>query len=132
MRKALFICLILSSAVPAFAQRVLSLDSCRALALRNNKQLNVSKLKTEMAENIRKAAKTKYLPKVDALGGYEYNSRSVSLLNEDQKVALGGLGDNLATSAGENLTNLVTGRLEILLSMPLKQILIIYGLELLW
>ena len=109
MRKALFICLILSSAVPAFAQRVLSLDSCRALALRNNKQLNVSKLKTEMAENIRKAAKTKYLPKVDALGGYEYNSRSVSLLNEDQKVALGGLGDNLATSAGENLTNLVTG-----------------------
>jgi len=109
MRKALFICLILSSAVPAFAQRVLSLDSCRALALRNNKQLNVSKLKTEMAENIRKAAKTKYLPKVDALGGYEYNSRSVSLLNEDQKVALGGLGDNLATSAGGNLTNLVTG-----------------------
>lgn len=109
MKKALFICFIISSAVPAFAQRVLSLDSCRALALRNNKQLNVSKLKTEVAENISKAAKTKYLPKVDALGGYEYNSRSVSLLNDEQKAMFGGIGANLASSAGSHLTNLVTG-----------------------
>ena len=109
MKKALFICFIISSAVPAFAQRVLSLDSCRALALRNNKQLNVSKLKTEVAENISKAAKTKYLPKVDALGGYEYNSRSVSLLSDEQKAMFGGIGANLASSAGSHLTNLVTG-----------------------
>ena len=36
--------------MPAGAQRVLSLDSCRQMALRNNKQLGVSKLKQDVAE----------------------------------------------------------------------------------
>ena len=33
----------------ASAQQVLSLDSCRALALRNNKQLNIARLKQDLA-----------------------------------------------------------------------------------
>ena len=39
----------MGTVVPIEAQRVLSLDSCRALALRNNKQLNVSKLKDQIS-----------------------------------------------------------------------------------
>ena len=42
--------------LPAGAQRVLSLDSCRQMALLNNKQLGVSKLKQEVAANMRKSA----------------------------------------------------------------------------
>jgi outer membrane protein TolC len=64
------------------AQRLLTLDSCRAMALRNNKQLTVSKVKQDIAANIRKAARTKYLPHVSAIGTYEHTSEEVSILND--------------------------------------------------
>ena len=95
--------------LPACAQqRVLSLDSCRAMALRNNKQLNISRLQQSVALNVRKAARTKYLPKVDALGGYEYFSKEVSILNNSQKSALGNLGSTLVGHASTGLSSLVT------------------------
>jgi len=76
----------------AGAQHVLSLDSCRAMALRNNKQMSVSRVKQQMAANIRKSARTKYLPHVNALGGYMYSSRSISLLDDGMKSMLSNLG----------------------------------------
>lgn len=91
------------------AQRVLSLDSCRALALRNNKQLNISKLNQDVARYIRKSARTKYLPKVDAVGGYEFFSREISILDNDQKAAFNNLGTNAATHIGTNMSSLLTG-----------------------
>lgn len=80
-----------------YAQRLLTLDSCRAMALRNNKQMSVSKAKQDVAANLRKAARTKYLPHVSALGGYMWTSKEVSILNDDQKSALNNLGTNAAT-----------------------------------
>ena len=109
MKKVFFILTLCSVGLPIVAQKVLTLDSCRALALHNNKQINVSKLKQEMALNIRKAARTKYLPKVDAAGGYQYFSESISLLSKDQQSALNNLGTNLATAAGGSLTGMITG-----------------------
>ena len=109
MKKIFFILTLCSVGLPIAAQKVLTLDSCRALALHNNKQINVSKLKQEMALNIRKAARTKYLPKVDAAGGYQYFSESISLLSKDQQSALNNLGTNLATAAGGSLTGMITG-----------------------
>ena len=97
----------------AEAQRTLSLDSCRVLALHNNKQINISKLKQDMAMNIRKAAKTKYLPKVDAAGGYEYFSESISLLSKDEKNQLNNLGTSTATLAGGSLSSMLMIRLRI-------------------
>ena len=79
---------------PVEAQHVLSLDSCRAMALRNNKQMSVQRVKQEVAKNIRKAARTKYLPHVSAVGGYVYTSKEVSLLSDDTKDALSNLGTN--------------------------------------
>jgi outer membrane protein TolC len=79
---------------PVEAQRVLSLDSCRAMALRNNKQMSVQRVKQEVAKNIRKAARTKYLPHVSAVGGYLYTSKEISLLSDDNKEALSNLGTN--------------------------------------
>ena len=77
------------------AQRLLNLDSCRALALKNNKQMSISRVKKEVAANVRKAARTKYLPHISALGGYEFTSKEISILNNDQKEALSSLGTNL-------------------------------------
>ena len=89
--------------------QTLSLDSCRAMALRNNKQLNATKLKREAFAYTRKAARTKYLPKVDAMGGYEYFNKEVSILNNDQKSALSHLGTNAMTRMSAGITDIITG-----------------------
>lgn len=79
---------------PVEAQRVLSLDSCRAMALRNNKQMSVQRVKQEVAKNLRKSARTKYLPHVSAAGGYLYTSKEISLLSDENKDKLSNLGTN--------------------------------------
>ena len=84
----------------AEAQRLLTLDSCRAMALRNNKQMSVARVKQEVAANLRKSARTKYLPHISALGGYEWTSKEISLLSDDQKSALPNVGTTLSTAAG--------------------------------
>lgn len=70
------------------AQNTLSLERCRELALQNNKQLAISRISVEIAENAHKAAKTKYLPRVMGMAGYEHLSREMSLLNDKQKETL--------------------------------------------
>lgn len=90
----------------ACAQRVLSLDSCRTLALQGNKQLAVSRLNQEMAGYARRAIRTKYLPKVDAVAGYEYVSKEVSILNNRQKNALSNLGTNAVGKATEAIASM--------------------------
>jgi outer membrane protein TolC len=80
------------------AQQMLCLDSCRAMALRNNKQMGVSQLKQEVAVNLRKSARTKYLPHVSAIGSYQFTSEEVSLLNNEQKSSLSNLGTTMAGS----------------------------------
>ncbi len=99
----------------ASAQRLLTLDSCRAMALRSNKQIGISKLKQDMAANVRKSARTKYLPHVSAIGTYQYTSREVSILNDDQKESLSNLGTNLANGIQQDLS-------EISSHLPMEQI----------
>lgn len=89
----------------AEAQHMLCLDSCRAMALRNNKQLGVSQLKQDVAANLRKSARTKYLPHVSAIGSYQYTSEEISILNNEQKTAL----SNLGTTVGSGLQGLGAG-----------------------
>lgn len=92
--------------LPVEAQRLLTLDSCRAMALRNNKQISVSKVKEGIAVNLRKSARTKYLPHVSALGSYEHTSREVSILNDGQKTSLGTLGTTAVSAIEPGMTSL--------------------------
>lgn len=109
MRKHIFIgCLFCSFTIPVAAQRILTLDSCRALAIENNKQLSISKINRDVTLNVRKAARTKYLPKVDAIGGYEFFSREISLLNNNQKSALNNLGSNFTGNIAGTTSSLLT------------------------
>ena len=85
MKSVFGIILFLGVSQIANAQQLLSLDSCRALALHNNKQLSVSRVKQEVAENLRKSARTKYLPHVSAIGSYDHTSEEISILNDGQK-----------------------------------------------
>lgn len=90
------------------AQTYLSLDSCKAMALRNNKQLNISRLSKEVAKNVRKAARTKYLPKVDAMGGYLYTSKQISIISGRQRQALGSLGTSLGSQAQASVSDMLS------------------------
>ncbi len=96
--------------LPMTAQRLLTLDSCRAMALRNNKQVSISKVKQDVAMNVRKSARTKYLPHVSALGTYQYTSRPVELLSDDQKSTLSNLGTTTMSDFQNGLSQ-VTGAL---------------------
>ena len=93
--------------LPAGAQRLLSLDSCRQMALRNNKQLSVSKMKQDVAANLRKSARTKYLPHVSAIGSYQYTSEPVSILSETQKTELGTLGTTINNGITQSMAGLI-------------------------
>lgn len=101
--KFVFVFVLWGLVFPMSAQRVLTLDSCRSLALRNNKQMKISQLELDVALNTRKAARTKYLPKIDALGGYELFSKEVSILNNRQKSALTHLGTNTVNGIGMDM-----------------------------
>ena len=104
MARALMLGLLVLLPGAARAQRMLTLDSCRAMALRNNKQMGVAKLKQEVSANLRKSARTAYLPRVNALGGYVWTSKEVSILNDDQKAAL----SNMGTSTTAKLQNVLS------------------------
>jgi outer membrane protein TolC len=90
-------------ALPSGAQRILSLDSCRQMALSNNKQLGISKLKQGVAANLRKSARTKYLPHVSAVGTYEFTSKPISLLSSEQQAEFSHLGTAFAGSISQSL-----------------------------
>ena len=99
MKKYITLIMLMGALIPVGAgAQSLSLDSCRAMALRNNKQINASKLKKDVAYNIKKSARTQYLPKVDVLGGYEWFSKEISLLNDGQKSAFSNIGSNISSS----------------------------------
>ena len=96
MKKLFLLTILLSMTFIVKGQTLLSLDSCRALALANNKDLLISNEKINAAHYQHKAAFTNYLPSFSATGTYMRNQKEFSLLNNDQKAALSGLGTNLA------------------------------------
>lgn len=108
MRKFILLTLMCALAATSGAQTYLSLDSCKAMALRNNKQLNISRLSKEVAKNVRKAARTKYLPKVDAMGGYLYTSKQISIISGRQRQALGSLGTSLGSQAQASVSDMLS------------------------
>ena len=107
MKKLFLLTILLSLTFIVKAQTSLSLDSCRALALTNNKDLLISHEKINAAHYQRKAAFTNYLPNFSATGAYMRNQKEFSLLNNDQKAALSGLGSNLAGPIGQAAAGII-------------------------
>lgn len=96
MKKLLFLYFLLTTPFSLKSQGILSLDSCRALAIANNKELLISGEKINAAHYQKKAAFTNYLPNFSATGAYMRNQKEFSLLNNDQKAALSGLGTSVS------------------------------------
>ena len=91
--------LTLAGSLPLMAQEAVTLDSVLAMALRNNRELAQSRLEEEKAAWQHEAARTNYLPRIDATAGYMRTGRELSLLSDKQKQTL----NNLGTSAAQNI-----------------------------
>lgn len=76
------------------AQRMLTLEECRNLAIQNNKELQISGEKIKMADNEKKAAFTKYFPQLSANGAYMWNQKDINLLD------MSALSSSLSSSLG--------------------------------
>lgn len=76
----------------------LSLDSCLALALRDNKEIDIAGMQQEVAHYNRREAFTMYLPHVEATGVYMRSGREISLLSDEQKQAMQNMGTTLGTT----------------------------------
>ncbi len=89
-----FAVVAIAAAAPFFLSRahaqgegtVFSLDSCRSMALKNNKTIRIAEEGIRGAGYERKAAQAMYLPGLDFAGTYLYNQRTINLLSEDAKL----------------------------------------------
>ena len=81
MRKLFALSLIVLMA--GFASAQVTLDSCRHMALRNNKQMEIEQLKIEQAGYQRIQAQAAYKPSIDFVGTYLHMGREVSLIDID-------------------------------------------------
>ena len=127
MNRFIGLVLLVGAVMPVSGQRLLTLDSCRAMALRSNKQMRISKVKQDVAANARKSARTKYLPHVSAIGTYEHTSREISLLSDAHKTTFPNLGTALVTGMQpqmEGLSQVLTqlGGTFVQMGMPAAQV----------
>lgn len=76
----------LGAYTPAAHADAISLDSCRNMALRNNKTIRMAEEGIRSAGYEKKAAFAGYLPGIDFTGGYMYNQQQIELLGEDAKL----------------------------------------------
>lgn len=77
---------ISAAAVQPVSATVYTLDSCRNMAVHNNKTIRMAEETLRGAGYDRKAAKSLYLPGIDFAGTYFYNQRSINLLGEYAKL----------------------------------------------
>lgn len=90
---------------------VLTPDSCRTLAINNNKELRMSETAIQTARYNRRSAFTAYLPIISASGIYMHTGKELSLLSDDQKTSLSHIGDALSMPALNPVGNMVVDAL---------------------
>ena len=103
------ICLSIAMVAALTATAQVTLDSCRHMELRNNKEIKQAQLKIEQAGYQRKEAHAAYLPSFDFQGSYLYNQKKLSLIESDALLPV----KNFSLTAGgyefDIVTNPMTG-----------------------
>lgn len=88
---------------------VVTLDSCRTMALKSNKQLMISRQQIKTAGYQKKEAFAAYLPALDFNGGYAYNQKDISIFADDQFLPIKTFDPAKGTYEFDLLTNPQTG-----------------------
>lgn len=73
----------LFSLAPLLAQRTLTLEECRAMALQENKKIRIAQEDVEAAVLQKKTAATHFFPKVSFNGGYLRTNKALKPLEDD-------------------------------------------------
>ncbi len=95
---------MLSVSAVMTGQETLTLQQCRDMAIRNNKALEQSRTKVEMAGMDRKIARANYFPNISATGTYIYNEKNLSLISDQMSDKLTSIG----TTAQSNISAVMT------------------------
>ena len=99
-----------SPAAAQEAERVLTLDECKQLAVQNSNELKTAQQKVKVAEYDKNIAIANYFPKITASGTYMYCNRDLKLISDETSQEL--------QSAGTKLQGDVTNQVATLLSDP--------------
>lgn len=94
MKRIIVVMACVLSSGYAGAQGMLTLEECRDLAIRNNKELQIAGQKMKKADSEKKAAFTKYFPQVSLNGAYMWNQKDINLLDMEA------MSSSLASSLG--------------------------------
>ncbi len=94
----------------AGAQRVLTLDECKQLALENNNDLKTARQKMKMAGYDTKIAASYFYPKIQALGAYVWNDKDIHLVPEK--------GQQILTHGGDEVQKAYNAKLQEIMQNP--------------
>ncbi len=100
MKKYIIICLIWICAFPVFAQRALTLDESKQLALQNNAKIKNGALEIESMRQTKKAAFTNFFPSISASGAMFEAQKNLMEISTQ--------GGNLPVFDGKDLAALST------------------------
>lgn len=89
---------------------VVSLDSCRSLALHNNKEMRIMAERVKAAGYQKKEAFAAYLPAIDFTGGYTYNQKKISVIDSDQLLPVKSFDLKSQSYQFDIVTNPMTGQ----------------------
>ncbi len=95
---------------PRAAAVELSLDSCRTMAIRNNKQMRMRQGEIVKARYQQEQAKAAYLPGLDFVGGYTYNQRKLAMFDKDQMLPIENFNPQTGKYEFDLLKNPTTGQ----------------------
>jgi len=114
-RTSLFLALLLPVFPMAAQPQRLTLDDCREMAVRADKDLDQARTQIEMAGYDRKIARANYFPTVSATGAYMYNDRDIALISDSQSAMLTNAGtlmqgqlESAAGAVGQQLSGAMT------------------------
>ena len=100
MNKVICSLLLLIFTTSVSAQAIYSLDSCRTMALENNKSLKMAEEEIEAAGYNKKSAFANYLPSLKVSGTYLHNTKEIALVSESQLSAIGSSLSNVGNTVG--------------------------------
>lgn len=66
-----------------------TLEQYEQIALENSKTIQIAQEKINTATNLRKAAFTQLLPSINAIGGYTWNQKKISMIAQDALLPVG-------------------------------------------
>lgn len=92
-KRLLGLCMIMIPLL-SVAQRQLSLEDCRSMAMSHNNSIKIANESVTAARSLAKAAFTQFFPNFSAFGNYTWNQKSISLLSEDGHLPVGVVDKN--------------------------------------